>query len=367
MKKNSTRIIIDTVLILVAVWIIVIPAILLASMVPEMGAAEAFRSNFVTFTPLIALFFFNYYFLVPRCFFVKGRKAWFFIVNAVIIFGWRFYRIFTMQYPPADVSEPIDKYAPDPAAALSMIRWGFILYHMLVVLIQHLVVGLAFGICHAVRNMDMRQALEDQKRQAAEAELSWLKNQLNPHFLFNTLNNISSLAAIDSAKTQDSIACLSDLLRYVLYESNKPSVLLSSELSFMRDYIDLMKLRLNSLTRVEVVTYVPTSDTQIAPLLFISLVENAFKHGVNARKESFIHISVSCEHGTDLVFRCENSLHDRPSSDMSGSGIGIQNMCKRLELIYPGRYEFVYGPQHDSYVATLTVRQLFNPNNTSGQ
>ncbi len=194
---------------------------------------------------------------------------------------------------------------------------------------------------------------------AAEAELSWLKNQLNPHFLFNTLNNISSLAVIDGNKTQDSIAQLSDLLRYVLYESDKEFVPLASEVSFMSDYIDLMKLRYGGKTSVNVSMDLPSGDAEVAPLLFISLIENAFKHGISSRLESFVDISMKAD-GEDLLFVCTNSLLEKPKTDLTGSGIGLQNMSKRLELIYPGRYEFNYGPKEDKYIAELRIRKIFS-------
>lgn len=361
MKNSSTKRIIELALILVALWVIVITGILMTAMTPDMGLGRSLLFSLAIFTPLIPLFFVNYYLLCPYLFFTEGRRPWFFIINALVIFGWRLCRVFIFPIGQEEITASLAQYTDNLEYALSYIRCGTAFYHIVIVLVQHLLVAAALALCNIVRNLDIREALEAQKRNAAEAELSWLKSQLNPHFLFNTLNNISSLAAIDPDKTQESIAQLSDLLRYVLYESNKDKVRLAAEISFMRDYIALMKLRCNALTKVEVDIDIPSSETLIAPLLFIALVENAFKHGVNARKESFVRIRMGCDCGNDLVFSCENSLHEKPSADFAGSGIGIRNMQKRLELIYPGRYQFQYGVEGRSYVATLIIRELFKP------
>jgi len=357
-ERNTTKRIIDLSVIIVSVWILIIPAVLAFFMVPDAKLADPIKFCLVLFGPLIALFYLNYFILCPKLFYVKKRKVWFFIINIILIFGWRLYKIFGLAGTSTQALNLLEQYTDNAMGIFYTIRWGITFYHQFIVIIQCLVVTIALAIYNVGRNADMKAALEKQKRNAAEAELSWLKSQLNPHFLFNTLNNISSLAAIDSEKTQDSIAQLSDLLRYVLYESNKQSVPLSSEIAFMKDYIDLMKLRCNDKAKIEVDLNVPDTNKEVAPLLFISLIENAFKHGVNARVESFINVKMTAEDST-LCFICENSINEKQKTDMIGSGIGIQNMQKRLDLIYPGRYEFKYGANEQRYVATLKINDIF--------
>ena len=167
--------------------------------------------------------------------------------------------------------------------------------------------------------------------------MAWLKNQINPHFLFNTLNNISSLAQIDSDGTQEAIMQLSDLLRYAMYETNKPKVQLDGEVEFMRNYIELMKLRCNEKTTVRAQFDITDVQSEVAPLLFISLVENAFKHGMDSNAPATIDISLKQQDGT-LVFNCDNTNNPKPTKDRSGSGIGLENTRRRLDLLYPGRY-----------------------------
>ena len=197
-----------------------------------------------------------------------------------------------------------------------------------------------------------RQELEHRR---TEAELQNLKSQLNPHFLFNTLNNIYSLIQLDTSRAQQAVLDLSRMLRYVLYDSSRKEVPLAEEIAFLNDYIELMRIRLPRHVRVYVSLPETPSETPIAPLLFISLVENAFKHGVSNDKPSHIVIDLH-EIDSQLVCRIENSCFPKTAeSDRSGSGIGLQNLSRRLEMIYPGRYTFEYGSADDVFRALLCI------------
>ena len=213
------------------------------------------------------------------------------------------------------------------------------------------------GFRYIVRWGDMQMRLKEERQKNAEAELAWLKNQLNPHFLFNTLNNISSLVQIDQDTAQESIGQLSDLLRYTLYESNHELVPVEGEIEFMNNYIELMRLRCNELATVEVDLQIPIKPMRIVPLLFISLIENAFKHGVNSRKSSFVRIRFKAE-GDNLVFTCENSDHPKPDVNRSGSGIGLENLRHRLDLAYPSRYQYDQALRENSYFVQITLPRL---------
>ena len=195
---------------------------------------------------------------------------------------------------------------------------------------------MAIGIAMSIRYVIRQQ---ERKQKEVEAELAWLKNQINPHFLFNTLNNISSLAQIDGDETQEAIMQLSDLLRYAMYETNKPKVPISGDVEFMRNYIELMKLRCNEMTQVKSQFSILNPQLEIAPLLFISLIENAFKHGMNSFAEANINISLT-EDGEHICFVCDNTNNPKPTKDRSGSGIGLENTRRRLDLLYNGKYEW---------------------------
>ena len=186
-----------------------------------------------------------------------------------------------------------------------------------------------------------------------EAELAWLKNQINPHFLFNTLNNISSLTQIDPDAAQDAIAQLSDLLRYAMYETNKKTVPISGEVEFMRNYISLMKLRCNEKTEVKT-TFNIEQDVEIAPLLFISLIENAFKHGVSSSRSSIIDIHLE-QKNHSVIFTCDNTNYPKDDADRSGSGIGLENTRRRLELMYADHYTWQNWLENDIYHVYLKL------------
>ncbi len=142
---------------------------------------------------------------------------------------------------------------------------------------------------------------QELKKAQAEAELQNLKSQLNPHFLFNTLNNIYSLIAINQDKAQYAVHDLSKMLRHVLYENNQHFVPINKEFEFMKSYIELMSLRLPKNTRLEISIPEQANNSMIAPLLFIPLLENAFKHGVSSTQESFINIKFDLQNGTGLI------------------------------------------------------------------
>ena len=294
--------------------------------------------------PSVLVFYINYLALIPKSL-LEGRKIWFWIGNILILALIVLYRWMRIR------SIPIPEGVPENR--MGMFSVGILYMFAL----QVILVLLAIGLQYMERYSALKEAEAKQKQKASEAELSWLKNQLNPHFLFNTLNNISSLTQFDSDRAQESIGQLSDLLRYALYETEEAFVPLASEVEFMENYISLMSLRCNDLTTVEQDFEVSSENIRIAPLLFISILENAFKHGVNARSKSFVNVSLR-RSGDDIIFRCENSLFEKAGTDRIGSGIGIENLRRRLELIYPLKHVFKCGAVDDRYVAEITLKGI---------
>lgn len=198
-----------------------------------------------------------------------------------------------------------------------------------------------------------RKLLEQER---TEAELKNLKNQLNPHFLFNTLNNIYSLIAISPDRAQSAVLELSKMLRYVLYENTQPYVPMEKELEFNHNYIELMRLRLARHVKVEV--DMPRGlcrGYQIAPLLFITLIENAFKHGTSATEPSFVTIVMNEPSPGVIECRIENSCFPKDENDKSGSGIGLKNLSRQLELLYPGKYTLHAESDARVYRSSLTI------------
>lgn len=190
-----------------------------------------------------------------------------------------------------------------------------------------------------------------------KSELQHLHYQLQPHFFFNSLNNIYAMVDISPEEAKKSIHSLSKLMRYMLYETNLELVPLSKEIDFMKKYIDLMKLRVSDKTTVNYNFPEQETGIQVAPLLYISLIENAFKHGVSASQESSILIDVTINEKT-VVFHIENGNFPKKTADKSGSGIGLPNIEKRLKLLYPNKSSFKTFVKENRYFATLTIETV---------
>lgn len=278
------------------------------------AAYNMFRLGVDILLPISSIYFINYFLLVPLLAF-KKHWGWYLLVNAVLMLIANFQQVFL-----------------DTSILPSETRSYYYTYVSLLFVISILAILTAFGMRNWQRSIEERQ-------KSTEAELMWLKNQINPHFLFNTLNNISSLTQIDADQAQDAIAQLSDLLRYTIYETNLPMVPLSGELQFLTNYIELMKLRCNEHTTIDYYFSVVDSQLTIPPLLFISLVENAFKHGLSSNRDSLISIRLTQE-GHTLTFTCDNTNYPKTRADCSGSGIGLENSRRRLDLLYKGRYQW---------------------------
>lgn len=229
-------------------------------------------------------------------------------------------------------------------------------FFMVNAMLYMLVAGLSVAIKMTGSWYEMESSRRELEKSRAEAELQNLKSQLNPHFLFNTLNNIYSLIAFSPEKAQEAVHDLSRLLRYVLYDSSQPFVPLGAEIGFLRDYIELMRIRLPRHVRLFVSLPENPSPSPVAPLLFISLVENAFKHGVSDEKPSYVTIDLREADG-QLICKIKNSFFPKSAaSDRSGSGIGLKNLSKRLEMIYPGQYTIEYGQTGEAFQAVLCIK-----------
>ncbi|MBQ1698494.1 MAG: histidine kinase [Bacteroidales bacterium] len=282
--------------------------------------------------PFIIAFYVCYIWLIPVYLFENKHKT-FWAANLVV-----FLAIFFMKFPILQLFNPVNLN-------------GYLTFLIPNLLTDFLVVGTAIGIRYYIKSVeDLEKERENQ-----QAELQWLKNQLNPHFLFNTMNNISSQIYTNPDEAQENLARLSDTLRYALYETASDRVPLHGEIEFMENYIYLMKLRCSDKTTV--VTDFPTltAEIQVLPLLYISLIENAFKHGISNKEESFIKIALKIENNK-LIFEVENSNFPKKQENRSGHGIGIGNLKRRLELAYPDKYKFTYGLNKDgNYQARLTV------------
>ena len=303
---------------------------------------------------LLCVFYLNYWYYIPRILFQENQLWRFLAVNTLTIVALALaLRYASSLYFGGFRHHPGDRVPPP--------QYVFFFRD---------VTSLVFAVCIsvAIRVSRRLQESEAARREAVksrtEAELKNLRNQLNPHFLLNTLNNIYALISFDADKAQQAVQELSKLLRYVLYDNQSLFVPLSKEADFIRNYIELMRIRIPTQVSLEARFDIqPGSQTPIAPLLFISLIENAFKHGISLTEPSFIHICLS-EDATSVCCRIVNSNHPKSRSDKSGSGIGLQQVSQRLELLYPGHYRWERQLTDDgkTYVSSIT---LFQPSSIS--
>ena len=332
----------------VAVWTVVLFALPLATFLSTQDVTATRTSFYVVwglFQAPVVVYFINFYLLGPYLFF-KRRHWWFVLINLVMILGlnYQFFLVYLNR----------DSIPNMPAMDTNM--WvGFFGGFLMFLVLNCMIAAIAIGIRHFIHTRQIRQQLIEEKAKNTEAELAWLKNQINPHFLFNTLNNISSLVQIDADKAQDAIAQLSDLLRYAMYETNKNTVPLQGEIEFMRNYVELMKLRCSEKTMVNCQLSIANSPLTIAPLLFISLIENAFKHGISSNRDSRIDITLTAD-GQQLIFDCENTNFPKNDTDRSGSGIGLENTRRRLDLIYKDRYTWEQTLEDNIYKVKITIQ-----------
>ena len=202
-----------------------------------------------------------------------------------------------------------------------------------------LVLGISTAITvvqHWQHDAQARARLEQQR---VSAELALLKAQINPHFFFNTLNNIYSLTLIDGDRARAALHRLSRMMRYVLYDTAAGPTQLSQEVAFVQDYITLMQLRLTDRVAVTFEHPEPVREVPIAPMLLLPFVENAFKHGVAATQATRIYIGLRQPAPDQLEMEVRNTLLPAPATDLAGSnGIGLANTRRRLDLLYPGQY-----------------------------
>lgn len=294
------------------------------------------------------VFYTNYFRLAPKLF-TNNEKKYYLIANFIIILSLGTAVHLWMEYSHSfsfDAIHAIPRKKPDTSVSF-ILRDCFNLV-------------IAAGIATCVRLVMRWQSLETAHKEAEaarnEAELKNLRTQINPHFLLNTLNNIYALTAFNTTKAQEAIMELSKLLRHVLYDNQNQFVDIDKEAKFLTNYVNLMRIRLSSNTDVKMNIQIPdNSNIQIAPLIFISLIENAFKHGVSATKNSFVHIDLQADTSC-ITFSITNSNFPKNETDRSGHGIGLEQVARRLQLIYPDTCEWEKGTNDENTIYKSTIK-----------
>ena len=202
-----------------------------------------------------------------------------------------------------------------------------------------------------LRTEQTNKAIENEK---LSTELSFLKTQINPHFFFNTLNNIYSLAIIQSDKTATAVMKLSSIMRYILTETKTDHVPLENEVSFLKNFIDLQLVRLTDKVTVHFEADNINPNTQVAPLLFIAFVENAFKYGVSTKEPTTIDITLA-NTANGIQFTVRNTIVNAENAIHETTGIGINNVKRRLDLLYPGKHNLQVTDTGEVFTVSLEI------------
>jgi len=299
--------------------------------------------NWLATCSLCVVFYINYFILVDQYFF-KNKKALFYVLNLSLILAVFFLVNQLLEliiFSPTRDGHRIREVRSNMVSSIQLI----------------LPIILGIGMCVGLK-MNKKWTrnellLQKVKQTQLDAEIKYLRYQIQPHFLFNTLNNIYALidSAPKSAKT--SIHSLSKMMRYLLHDSAASKVPLVKEIEFLERYIDLMQLRVSSNLNLEKSVPIINQPIQIAPLLLITFVENAFKHGIDAVNPS--HIKIELTVGKDEIHYSVINSSFPQNEKTTDSGIGLENLKKRLELLYPNRYELWSEERDDIYTSKLIL------------
>lgn len=292
---------------------------------------------------LMIVFYLNYLYLAPKLF-VAGKHRYDLLINLAMIsvFSIALHYWTNFANDLYGVHQRFDDTIND---VVNIMREGlnFCIF-----------AGGSTALALARKWVTAEQKLRESETARIQSELKNLRSQINPHFLLNTLNNIYALTAIDQTRAQNAIQQLSKMLRHLLYDNQEREVTLADEMQFIENYIALMKIRLSQNVEVTFHRQVALPGIKVAPLIFISLIENAFKHGVSPVEPSFVHISITAtEH--NITCQIENSNHPKSRDDRSGHGIGLSQVQRRLDLSYPGCYTWEKGVNKEGNIYTSTI------------
>ncbi|MDP1622417.1 MAG: sensor histidine kinase [Bacteroidales bacterium] len=289
----------------------------------------------------ILVFYINLLFLIPH-FFSKKRYILYGVSSVGLIVFFFTMRILFRDYlfgVPAGIG-----FSSRPYQGEFLIITSFIF-----------IFGLSIFYELARNHFDAAQRNMEILRQRNEAEFRMLKAQVNPHFLFNTLNNLYSLAYERSEKTAGAIMSLAEIMRYLVYEAGASEVPVEKEIRFLTNYVELEKLRIEDPSKVTMVIEKPSGHLMVFPLIFIAYVENAFKHScIDTDPEGFIQIFLSFRDG-GIFFTCENSIPATRVREKDG-GLGLVNARARLDLMCPGKSELTINSTSMVYHVNLTIR-----------
>lgn len=339
--------------ILTWVFIIFFPLMMILDPAEHMGTPVNIRNITGFYVPLFAtllVFIANQRLLVPRFFFRK--KYWKYLGANTLLLSIAFVSkelvgFLVVREPGQGIAYFVSDFAF--AQGRNHFIWMLVTFFIFVVMICLICIMISVFSRQIIKSFILRE----KRRSALQNELDFLKQQLSPHFLFNTLNNISSLISFDPKLAESSMTKLSGLLRMMLYQTGDNFVLLKEDVDILEKYADLEKLRLDESFDFSFKVNLENPNRQIEPLIMMPLMENSMKHCVNPNGKSFAHIEIN-QTGDELCFRAENSNFPR-KSQRSSSGLGLATFKKRLDLMYEGRYTYETKVENETYICELKL------------
>jgi len=299
-----------------------------------------FQGYFLRYSLLILLFYVNYYYLIPKLF-LKNNKIPFFIVSCI---GFLLFIYFPNRIIPNEVFRQVPGFDHHPPERIGQ----SIVFFDTQILISYLLM-LSFALL-----IKMNRNLSKIKTEKLNAEVSYLKAQINPHFLFNTLNSLYALTLEKSNEAPNAVLKLSNMMRYVVTESAVDFVSLEKEINHINDYIALQKLRIDKETNLVVTFEGNPSGKMIAPLILIPFIENAFKYGINPDKNSFIEIDIKIERN-DFILKIKNSIVNVSIPEELKSEKGLDNTTKRLAYMYPNKHTLSISEANAVFEVNLKI------------
>ena len=300
-------------------------------------------------TPYLALFLFNNYVLIPLLL-NKGRILWY-VVAAFSVVTIAFTFIEFMERAHIISDGQVDVGILPHQATLADLAW----YWNIVLCVFMFAANI--GIKKFYESMQKDEDNARLAREVIEAEMYYLKYQINPHFLMNTLNNIHALVDIDADAAKEGIVELSNMMRHVVYESRADRIPFLKDMKFLENYIELMKVRYSQHIDIQF-NYPQEANLTVPPLVFIVFTENAFKHGISRNRASYIYIDISLEDDM-LVAKFENSANQSTRNSKTIGGVGLENVSRRLEYIYGKNYSLDIKSDKEKYCVTLKIPKSY--------
>jgi two-component system, LytTR family, sensor kinase len=303
---------------------------------------------------LILIFYFNYVLLIPKL--LNNSKFFLWGISILLLIALSFASAYALESKASLIINLKASNFPAPKEGYSNLADSILRGRGAVAMIAcFLIIAISTSIKVTEQWYSNEKERKEIQTQKLSAELSLLKQQINPHFFFNTLNSIYSLASRKSEKTPEAIIKLSELMRYIIYESDKEFVPLRKELDYISNYVQLQRLRIKEDVEVIYTTEGEFNDIMIEPMLLLPFIENAFKHGIDYSQICKILISVTVS-TSNLVLIVENPLIKKQQSIIEeSSGKGLANSRKRLELLYPAQHELTISDRDDHFRIELKL------------